>query len=67
MLQPPDWPRAPSPLLHTGDHGPFNSWDRQPYLTTNGVDDGFTKKERPPGTSILKAEDVITRNMIING
>merc|ERR1712139_561970 len=28
-------------VRETGDHGPFNSWDRQPYVTTNGVDDGF--------------------------
>lgn len=26
-------------VRETGDHGPLNSWDRQPYLTFSGVDE----------------------------
>jgi hypothetical protein len=36
----------------------------QPYWTLNGVDDGF---KDPKGRSLVKARDVLTRNMIING
>lgn len=57
-------------VRETGDHGPYNSWDRQPYLTVNGVDDGFngtTCPFCPRGTSMIKANDTITRNFIING
>jgi len=45
-----------------------SSWDRQPYLNYNGVDDGFhTSVEHPNGSSIIRAHDFITRNFIING
>ena len=36
----------------SGDHGPFNSWDRQPFLTT--VRDG--------AASLVPATNVISRN-----
>ena len=43
-------------VRETGDHGPFNSWDRQPYLTTVGN-----------GTaSLTPAYSNITRNFLIN-
>jgi len=44
-------------VRETGDHGPFNSWDRQPYLTfnTNGI------------VSIIPDPTIITKNFIING
>lgn len=56
-------------VRETGDHGPVNSWDRQPYLTRNGVVDGFTDTQRLglAGTSIVKARCSIEGNMIING
>ena len=43
-------------VRETGDHGPFNSWDRQPYLTTvrNGT------------ASLTPAQSNITRNFLIN-
>ena len=41
-----------------------NSWDRQPYLTLNGVDDGFND---PQGRSIIKANDTQTANLMLNG
>ena len=44
-------------VRETGDHGPFNSWDRQPYITR--VKDGQTP-------SLLAATNIITRNFIIN-
>ena len=31
-------------VRETGDHGPYNSWDRQPYLTLSGVPDGYDPK-----------------------
>lgn len=43
-------------VRETGDHGPFNSWDRQPYLTE--VRDGIP--------SLNPAESNITLNFIIN-
>ena len=43
-------------VRETHDHGPINSWDRQPYLTE--VLDGKTK-------SLTPAESVITQNFII--
>lgn len=43
-------------VMESGDHGPFNSWDRQVYVTT--VLDGKT-----PSTT--KAYDEITRNFFI--
>eukprot|EP01065_Artemidia_motanka_P001869 TRINITY_DN10870_c0_g4_i2.p1 TRINITY_DN10870_c0_g4~~TRINITY_DN10870_c0_g4_i2.p1 ORF type:complete len:847 (+),score=296.66 TRINITY_DN10870_c0_g4_i2:46-2541(+) len=56
-------------VRETGDHGPFNSWDRQPYLTRSGVDDGFPDflKMGLKGASIIKAQCHITKNFIING
>eukprot|EP00937_MAST-01D_sp_MAST-1D-sp2_P002963 g2963.t1 len=42
----------------SGDHGPFNSWDRQPYLTD--VRDGAGNP------SLIPADNVITKNMIIS-
>ena len=44
-------------VRETGDHGQFNSWDRQPYLTR--VKDGKTPSLDP-------AVNVITRNFLIN-
>ena len=44
-------------VRETLEHGPFNSWDRQPYLTT--VEDGHTPSLNP-------AQNNITRNFIIN-
>ena len=56
-------------VRETGDHGPFNSWDRQPYLTTNGVDDGFTVAEKwgLKDTSFVGAPSHIEGNFIFNG
>ena len=45
-------------VRETGDHGPFNSWDRQPYLTD--VDQG------PESPSLTPAENYITNNFLIN-
>eukprot|EP01046_Picozoa_sp_COSAG06_P103832 COSAG06_NODE_50010_length_321_cov_1.148649_1_plen_73_part_01 len=28
-------------VRETADHGPVNTWNRMPYWTLNGVDDGF--------------------------
>ena len=44
-------------VRETGDHGTFNSWDRQPYLTK--VQDGQTP-------SLIPATSNITRNFLIN-
>eukprot|EP00038_Savillea_parva_P031470 m.86905 g.86905 ORF g.86905 m.86905 type:complete len:585 (-) comp9682_c0_seq2:137-1891(-) len=56
-------------VRETGDHGPYNSWDRQPYLTKSGVTDGYSasQKHGMADASILKAHDTITRNFFING
>eukprot|EP01060_Flectonema_neradi_P016246 TRINITY_DN2283_c0_g1_i15.p1 TRINITY_DN2283_c0_g1~~TRINITY_DN2283_c0_g1_i15.p1 ORF type:complete len:827 (+),score=196.14 TRINITY_DN2283_c0_g1_i15:61-2541(+) len=56
-------------VRETADHGAFNSWDRQPYLTRSGVDDGFpdSVKLGLKGSSIVKAQSHITQNFIING
>jgi len=57
-------------VRETGDHGPYNSWDRQPYFSYNGINDGYTKStcsNCPAGASIIKAPDFITKNLIING
>ena len=43
-------------VRETGDHGPFNSWDRQPYLTT----------VRYGVPSLTPAQSNITRNFLIN-
>ena len=48
--------------------GPYNSWDRQPYLTNSGVDDGYTQAQKYGSSgSIVKKNDIITRNFMING
>ena len=44
-------------VRETANHGVFNSWDRQPYLTR--VQDGHT-------SSLLPATSYITKNFIIN-
>ena len=44
-------------VRETSDHGPFNSWDRVPYITT--VKDGHTPSLDP-------ATSFITRNFFIN-
>ena len=44
-------------VRETSDHGPFNSWDRQPYLTD--VRDGHTP-------SLTPAQSNLTRNFFIN-
>lgn len=44
-------------VRETGDHGFFNSWDRQPYLTK--VKDGVTP-------SLIPATSYLTKNFIIN-
>merc|ERR1712232_826128 len=56
-------------VRETGDHGPFNSWDRQPYLTRNGVNDGFpaSVKLNLDGVSIVKSQCHIEQNFIIDG
>lgn len=46
-------------VRETGDHGPFNSWDRQPYVTPQFCHWG--------GPSILPLPNVINKNFIING
>eukprot|EP00928_Gymnodinium_smaydae_P026730 TRINITY_DN20901_c0_g1_i1.p1 TRINITY_DN20901_c0_g1~~TRINITY_DN20901_c0_g1_i1.p1 ORF type:complete len:912 (+),score=66.56 TRINITY_DN20901_c0_g1_i1:74-2809(+) len=54
-------------VRETGDHGPYNSWDRQPYLTNSGVDDGYKTSQKYGSTgSILKKNDFIKHNFIIN-
>lgn len=40
------------------------SWDRQPYLTYSGVDDGFSHTPAD-GRSLLKAWDLNTQNLMI--
>ena len=44
-------------VRETGDHGPFNSWDRQPYLTK--VKDGMTPSLEP-------AVSNLTANFLLN-
>jgi hypothetical protein len=43
--------------------------DRQPYITMNGVSDGFNVTERggPPGSSVIMARNYVEGNFIING
>ena len=43
--------------------------DRQPYLTNNGVDDGYSNSQKygTTGTSITKKADFVTKNFWING
>ena len=54
--------------LDIGWTGPFNSWNRMPYWTLNGVDDGFDTwaniTKPAPGASAVKAFDHIRRNFI---
>ncbi len=45
-------------VRETGDHGPFNSWDRQPYLTDVNV-----LLDQP---SLLSNQSSLTRNFFIN-
>ena len=46
----------------------YNSWDRQPYFTNNGVDDGFTPAQKLGSSgSIIKDWDQIKQNFWING
>lgn len=55
-------------VRETGDHGPYNSWDRQPYLTHSGVVDGYTPSDKMGlNASILKKADFQTKNFMING
>jgi hypothetical protein len=43
-------------------------WDRQPFLTNSGVDDGFTSAQKYGSSgSIIKQRDIITANFFING
>jgi hypothetical protein len=44
-----------------------SSWDRQVWLVENGVDDGFNSSVHAPGLSVIRKEDTVTRNVIING
>ena len=44
-------------VRETGDHGTFNSWDRQPYLT----------RVRNGTPSLIQAQSNMTRNFFING
>eukprot|EP00730_Choanoeca_flexa_P003425 TRINITY_DN11409_c0_g1_i5.p1 TRINITY_DN11409_c0_g1~~TRINITY_DN11409_c0_g1_i5.p1 ORF type:complete len:280 (+),score=53.64 TRINITY_DN11409_c0_g1_i5:249-1088(+) len=54
-------------VRETGDHGNFNSWDRQVWLVANGVDDGYDASVHPPGLSVIRAQDTVVRNIILNG
>ena len=51
-------------VRETGDHGPLNSWDRQPYWTFSHVDDGFND---PAGRSFIRAWDLNENNFMLNG
>jgi hypothetical protein len=51
-------------VRETGDHGNLNTWDRQPYWTMSGVDDGFNDTR---GRSFIRAWDLNTQNMMLNG
>jgi hypothetical protein len=48
---------------HSGDHGPFNSWDRQPFLTT--VRDGKTPSLRPKTNTLSR--NFVMANYDANG
>jgi len=57
-------------VRETGDHGPFNSWDRQPYFSLNGVEDGYPASAKPAGlehAGILKLHEMVEENFFING
>jgi len=56
-------------VRESADHGPYNSWDHQVFLTFNGVDDGFSAQDKwgHGGASIIKAYSRIERNFFING
>jgi len=43
---------------------PLNTWDRQPYWTLSGVDDGFND---PAGRSFIRAWDTNEQNLMLNG
>lgn len=48
-------------VRETGDHGPYNSWDRQPYLTHSGNPDGYNASQKlgyGDDVSILKKHDL---------
>ena len=57
-----------SSVRETADHGPVNSWNRMPYWTLNGVDDGFANwsniSKPHPLASAVKRFDHIRRNFI---
>ena len=66
--------RLPIPPIHFSPAPPLsllsvNSWDRQPYLTLNGVDDGYKASDKLGfgDASIVKAQCHLTKNFIING
>jgi hypothetical protein len=54
-------------VRETQDHGPANTWDRQPFWTANGVDDGFNHSIHGVPVSLIRIPDLQTRNFIING
>jgi hypothetical protein len=56
-------------MRETNDGGVLNSWDRQNYITRNGVDDGFNQSQRggPAGASVIMAHDFVSQNFFING
>ena len=47
----------------------MNSWMRDPYITRNGLNDGFNETQRgsPNGTSIIPLRSYAQNNFIING
>ena len=45
----------------------LDSWDRQVWLVANGVDDGYNTSVHPSGLSVIRKEDRVTHNIIING
>ena len=55
-------------VRETADHGPVNTWNRMPYWTINGVDDGFgpwPNISKPhPHASAVKQWDFIRRNLV---
>ena len=51
-------------VRETTDHGPFNSWDRTPYVTERAVDEGGPGAAAAP-TRVGPALSNITRNMVM--
>ena len=45
-------------VRETAEHGPFNSWDRQPYLTKLGTEDG--------SASLIPVENYLINNFFIS-